>query len=199
MLNGKKYAIIQKSEETMYNLLTSYSFVLDIAFFVIILIGLVVGVARGFIKGVCKWAGTIASVFLAVTFCNPFQRTLDGWFSLTQVLMNAINNEKLAGWLALAISFLIILIGAKLGFWLLGKIGTALVEKIKVFATINRLLGGILGLLESLVLIFLLLMICKWINAEVVNEFIYGSTIVSKIYGWEWFQWASTLPFLPGR
>lgn len=183
----------------MYNLLTSYSFVLDIAFFVIILIGLVVGVARGFIKGVCKWAGTIASVFLAVTFCNPFQRTLDGWFSLTQVLMNAINNEKLAGWLALAISFLIILIGAKLGFWLLGKIGTALVEKIKVFATINRLLGGILGLLESLVLIFLLLMICKWINAEVVNEFIYGSTIVSKIYGWEWFQWASTLPFLPGR
>ena len=181
----------------MLNLLSSTAIALDITFFVIILIFLLVGVARGFIKGVCKWAGTIVSGVLAFTFCNPFQRLLDDWFSLTQALAGALNNEKAAGIIALVISFLIILVGAKLTFWALGKIGTALVKKIKVFGAINAMLGGILGLAEALVVIFLLLMICKWINVAEVNEFILESSIVGKIYQWEWFEWASTLPFIP--
>ena len=181
------------------NLLVSSSVALDIAFFVIILLGLLIGTARGFVKGICKWAGTIASIFVAFTFCNAFQATLDGWFGLTGALAGAINNEKIAGWIALAISFLILLVGTKLLAWLLGKLGTALVDRIKLFNVINRFCGGILGLFEAMVLIFLLLMVCKWIGAAQIDAFINSSSIVSKIYNWDWFEWAATLPFLPSR
>lgn len=178
------------------NLLASSAVTLDIVFFVIAALGLLFGVIRGFVKCVFKWAGLVGSVFLAFTFCNPFQRTLDSWFGLTEALVNSLNNETFGGWLALIISFLIILIGANILAWVLGKIGTILVERIKVFGVINKVLGGIWGLFEALVLVFLVLMIFHWINIETVNEFILESSVVGKIYGSEWFEWAFTLPFL---
>lgn len=181
----------------MYNLLSGAAVSLDIAFFVIILLGLMFGVIRGFIKSICKWAGTIVAIFVAFTFCNAFQATLDSWFGLTTALTNALHNETLAGWIALIISFIVLLIGAKLLAWLLGKLGTALVSKVKAFDIMNRFFGGVFGLFEALVLIFFLLMVCKWISVEAVDSFIDASAIVSKIYHWEWFEWATTLPFLP--
>lgn len=179
----------------MYNLLSNAAISLDIAFFVIIFLGLLFGVIRGFIKSVCKWAGTVVAIFVAFTFCNAFQGALDEWFGLTAALVGAINNEKIAGWIALAISFVILLIGAKLLSWLLGKIGTALVDRIKAFRVINKCFGGLFGLFEALVLIFLLLMICKWISLEAVDNFIAQSSIVSKIYQWDGFDKFWTLPF----
>lgn len=184
-----------KEATFLYNLLSNAAVSLDIAFFVIILLGLLFGVIRGFIKSVCKWAGTIIAIFVAFTFCNAFQGALNEWFGLTGALVNVLNNEKLAGWIALAISFVILLAGAKLLAWLLGKIGTALVNKVKAFNVINKLFGGLFGLFEALVLIFFLLMICKWISLEVVDNFIAQSSIVGKIYEWEWFEKATTLPW----
>ena len=180
----------------MYNLLSSNAAIsLDIAFFVIIFFGLLFGVIRGFIKSVCKWAGTVVAIFIAFTFCNAFQGALDEWFGLTGALISAINNEKLAGWIALAISFIILLIGAKLLAWILGKVGTALVDRVKAFSMINKFLGGLFGLFEALVLIFLLLMICKWISVEAIDNFMAQSSIVGRIYQWEWFEKFWTLPF----
>ena len=98
----------------MYNLLSNAAVSLDVAFFVIIFLGLLFGVIRGFIKSVCKWAGTIVAIFVAFTFCNAFQGALDQWFGLTGALISAINNEKIAGWIALAISFIALLVGAKI-------------------------------------------------------------------------------------
>lgn len=178
------------------HLLVSPAVSVDITFFVIILLGILIGTLRGFIKGICKIAGTILSIFVAFTFCNAFRATLDSWFALTPKMATAFHNATLAGWASLVLSFIILLIGTKLLAWLCGKIGTVLVEKVKVFRTINRGLGGILGLFEALVLIFLLLMVCKWISAAEIDEFLCSSTVVGKIYQWEWFEWAATLPFL---
>ena len=177
------------------NLLASSAVALDIAFFVIMAIGLLFGVVRGFVKCVFKWAGLVGSVFLAFTFCNAFQRTLDEWFGLTEALISSINNETLGGWLSLIISFFIILIGANLIAWIVGALGTLLVQRVKVFGVINKVLGGVWGLFEAPVLVFLLLMICGWINSDAINGFILESSIVGKIYASDWFEWAVTLPF----
>ena len=40
----------------------------DAVFFAILALGLLIGLIRGFVKSVCKLAGTIVSIFIAFTF-----------------------------------------------------------------------------------------------------------------------------------
>ncbi|MBR7186591.1 MAG: CvpA family protein [Clostridia bacterium] len=168
-------------------LASSYAWILDVAFFAIIVLGLVFGTARGFVKSVCKLAGTIFSVIIAVFFCTPLAGALEEWFSLTTLISNAIGSENVGGWITIAISFLSLIAAVKLGTWLLGAIGKGLIERSKVLNAIDRFLGGVLGVIEALLLIFILLLVCNWTNFAVVNEFIAESTVVSVIYESEWF------------
>ena len=177
------------------NLLASSAWVLDVAFIVILLFGILFGTWRGFVKGVCKLAGTVFAIFVAFTFCNAFKNSLESAFGLTSAIAAGVG-ETVANWLSIAISFVLLFIIVKLGAWLLGKLGTALVNKVGFFRLINRILGGILGLVQALLLIFLILTICYWVGAESVNTFIGQSSIVKTIYEWEWFQWAAQFNFL---
>lgn len=187
------------------NLLTagqSSAWILDVVFFVILLLGLLFGAWRGFIKGVCKLAGTIFALFVAFTFCNPFKNSLENWFGMTTAIANGLGGTEVAvtaaSWLSIAISFVLLFIIVKLLSWLLGKIGTGIAEKSTIFSKLNRLLGGILGLAEGLFLIFLLLTICYWIPSESLHAFIGESTIVGRIFEWDAFQWAAQFQFLNG-
>ncbi len=65
------------------NLLASSAWVLDVAFIVILLFGILFGTWRGFVKGVCKLAGTVFAIFVAFTFCNAFKNSLESAFGLT--------------------------------------------------------------------------------------------------------------------
>ncbi len=177
------------------NLLASSAWILDVVFFVILILGILFGSWAGFVRGVCKLAGTIFAIFVAVTFCNAFKNSLESAFGMTTAIANGVG-ETVANWLSLIISFVLLFLIVKVGSWLLGKIGTALVNKVSVFRYINRILGGLLGLAEALFLIFLLLTICYWINAEAINNFIAQSSIVNAIYHWEWFQWAANFNFM---
>lgn len=177
------------------NLLASGAWALDVAFVVILLLGILFGAWRGFIKGLCKLAGTFVAIFVAFTFCNAFKNTLESAFGLTSAMAGGIG-ETAASWVSIIISFLALFLITKVGAWLLGTIGKLLVDKVKAFAAIDRFLGGLLGLAEALVLIFLLLSICTWINVEAVNSFIGESSIVKAIYEWEWFRWAANFNFL---
>ena len=176
------------------------SWILDVLFFLLIIIGILCGVRRGFIAGVCKLAGTILSVAVGVLFCNALSGQLEVWFGMTSALTGAIGHETIAGWISIAISFLILLIVTKLGAWLLGVFGTFLAEKIKLFSLINKLCGGLLGLFKSLVLIFLLLTACywltQWLNLTALESFINQSTVVGVIFRWEWFIELAQFHFL---
>ena len=173
---------------------------LDVAFFVILLLGALIGTWRGFIKGVCKLAGTFFSLFVAVTFCNAFKNTLESWFGLTSALANAFGGTQTgitaAGWVSIAISFVALFILVKLLSWLLGQVGTSLVERFSVCKKINRFLGTILGLVEGAILIFLLLTICYWIPSESLHAYIGQSTIVGAIFNWDAFIWAAEFSFI---
>ncbi len=180
----------------------SSAWILDVVFFVILLLGLLFGTWRGFIKGVCKLAGTIFALFVAFTFCNPFKNTLENWFGMTTAIANGMGGTDVAvtaaSWLSIAIAFVLLFVIVKLLSWILGKVGTAAAERSDFFGKINRLLGGILGLAEGLILIFLLLTICYWIPSESLHAFIGESSVVGRIFEWDAFQWAAQFQFLNG-
>ena len=167
--------------------------VLDVVFFAVILIALTIGVWRGFIKGICKIAGTVFAIVFSVCFCVPMENSLESTFGMTTALSNAIGATA-GGWIAVVLSFLILVVIIKLGAWLLGKLGTALVNRFAPLKTVNKLLGGLLGLVKALVLILLLLAVLKWIGLASVDEFIASSSIVKHIYQWNWFARAMQFP-----
>jgi uncharacterized membrane protein required for colicin V production len=165
-----------------------------------LILGIFLGARRGFVAGVCKLAGTIFALAVAFAFCNSFQVTLEGWFGLTTALAGAIGNEKIAGFLAIGISFFVLLTVVKIGAWLIGKFGTALVEKARPLAIVNCFLGGLLGILKAAIVAFLLLTACKylidWLHLQAMYDFITSSTVVGAIFQWEWFLEATTFSFL---
>lgn len=55
----------------------------------------------------------------------------------------------LAKWIAIAISFVLLLILVKLGVSILSHALTGAVESVKPLAVINQLLGGVLGLAKT--------------------------------------------------
>lgn len=177
------------------NLLAANAWAIDVAFVLILVLGILFGTWSGFIRGICKIAGTVFAIFVAFTFCNAFKNSLESAFGLTSAIAAGVG-DTFANWLSIIISFVLLFLIVKLGSWLLGKVGTALVDKVSVFRYINRILGGILGLAEALILIFLILTICYWLNIDAVNSFIGQSSLVKAIYEWDWFQWAAQFNFM---
>ena len=163
------------------------SWILDVLFFVLIIAGILFGVKNGFINGVCKIAGTILAIAVAVLFSNGFAQGV----GLSTALGNAIGNARIGGWIAVAISFVILAVLTKLATWLLGKLGTFLAERVKTFDLLNKLFGGLLGLFQALIVIFILLAICYWIavmgNVTPMRNFIESSTVVGAIFRWQFF------------
>lgn len=167
------------------------NWILDVIFFVVLITGMLIGVKRGFIVGVCKVAGTVLSIAMGVLFCNGMALLLENWFGMTTALTNAINNATIAGFISVGIGFLIVFTLSKLGTWLLGRLGTALANSVKIFDVLNRLFGGLLGLFEALVFSFLILTLCYWLDQwftiPQLVEFIENSSVIGAIFKWDWF------------
>ncbi len=164
----------------------------DVIFCVLLGVGLIIGTMVGFVKGICKIAGTVFSVVGAVAFCVPLHNSLT---AITNAMAGALG-YAIAEVLCIVISFIILLVGIKLLAWLLGKLLTALIEKFKPFAVVNRCLGGLLGLFEAFLLAFVILALCRLINADGIMQFLASSKVVGGIYRTGWFQWAASLQFL---
>ena len=82
------------------NLLASSAWILDVAFILILLLGILFGTWAGFIRGVCKLAGTIFAIFVALTFCNAFKNSLESAFGLTSAIASGVVPDRQAGRLA---------------------------------------------------------------------------------------------------
>ena len=177
-------------------LASSSAWILDVVFFALILLGILFGVWRGFVKQVCKIAGWIFSLVVAFIFCVSFKNQLNAWFGMEAAISAGVKNATIGGWISIAISFVSLAILVRLLAWLFGILGTKLVEMSKVLTAINKVLGGILGAFTAMMTIFFLLAICRWIPSGGLHDFISSSTVVGKIFNWQWF-W-DTATRLPG-
>ncbi len=171
----------------MNQLLAAGSWALDVVFFLLLIVGTLVGVKRGFIKGVLKMAGTIFAVVVAVTFCVSFQQTLEKWFGTTTALNNAIR-APFGGWIMVALCFILLLLLVKVGAKLLGALGTKLVNKYEPFRIVNMVLGGILGAFKIFMIIILILAIFRLIPAPSLHDFISSSKVVGAIFNADWID-----------
>ena len=182
------------------NVLAAGDWIFDAVFFVLLLLGMLIGCWRGFVKGVCKLAGTIFALFVAVTCCNAFKNSLESWFGMTSAIAKGFGATDAAytaaSWVSVAIAFVLLFLLVKVLSWLLGNVGKGLVERSKALTTVDRILGALLGLLQAVLLIFLLLTICYWIPSESLHESIRQGGVVGAIYDWKWFQWAAEFRFL---
>lgn len=73
-----------------YSLLAASGWVLDLAFFLILILGTAFGAYKGFVAGVCKLAGKIFSVVFAFVFCVSFAGFLETCFHMTTAITNGI-------------------------------------------------------------------------------------------------------------
>ena len=150
-------------------LLSSGSWVVDLMFFLILVLGTALGAYRGFVSGVCKLAGKIASLIFAFVFCISFANFLETCFHMTSAIADGIagsiaKNELYAQPLTTNIS------GAELeGFlggmelngiatWLMLR-SFARVELIPAGTTPAMMLGSILAKWISVVIAFILLIL----------------------------------------
>ena len=175
-------------------LAASNAWILDIVFFVLLLGGLIGGIACGFVRGICKIAGTVFSLIVAFFFCNQFCALLEGWFGLTTKLAGAIGSANLAYWIMVVCSFIVLAVLVRLLAWLLGKIGKALVESSTALNVVDRVLGGVLGALEMMILLLLVMLLFRWLAIDAVDAYIAQSWVVSKIYMGNWLDWIAAFP-----
>lgn len=231
-------------------LLLSGGVILDIVFFVLLVLGLLFGVSRGFVRSICKWAGTLFAVVFALVFCVSFANWLEGAFGMTSAIAKGLTNtfsdpayttpigtsvsgaeigstlesmgvswfwvwiiglgfggvevipigttaammigSVLAKWIAIAISFVLLGLLIKIGAAIIGRVLTGVIDRVPVMRTVNKVLGGILGLAQMLLLIFVLLALCSWLPLGAVHEFLSSSTVVGGIYNSEWFAQATS-------
>ena len=164
----------------------SAAVVIDIVFFVLILGGILLGVWRGFAKSICKLAGTIFSLIIAVTFCIAFANVLADW-GLTTAISDGVKNSTVGWWLTVAISFVALIVIVRLGAWGFGTLAKALVHKSKTLGRVDRVLGGLLGLIEIFCGILFLLAVFNWIPSDGLHEFIGNSTVVGALFRSNWF------------
>lgn len=223
-------------------LLASSGWILDLAFFLILLFGVALGIRKGFISGVCHFAGWIFSIAFAIFFCISFANFLENVFGMTTAIsdglvkrftkneafnvdISGINLEEalaeanvwkvvasailkgisgaevpegttiamliapvVANWIAIAISFVLLVILIRIGAVILDKLFSGIADSVKPLRIVNHFLGGILGLFKGAILIFILLAVCNWISAEAIDGYILSSNIVGKIYTSDWFQ-----------
>lgn len=227
-------------------LLSSVSWIADVAFFVIVIGGLLYGVKKGFISGICKLAGTLFAIVFALFFCVSFEAFLERMFGMTSaisdglvgafskigafgvdisgqnletalaeagvpafladIVVNAFAEMQIpegttiamlispvvAHWIAVVISFVLLVILIKLGTWLIDKIFSGIAESVKPIRILNRFLGGILGLAKALIFVFIVLAICSLIGNESINAYLQESAVVGKIYTSDWFTAATS-------
>ena len=175
-------------------LLAAGAWVADVLFFVIFILGILLGVWRGFIKGICKIAGTVFSVIVAVTFCVAMQASMERSFGTTTAINEAIG-APFGEWIMVALCFILLVVIVKVGCWLLGKFGSAIVESCAPAKIVNMVLGGILGAFKAFIVIFVLLAIMNWIPSDSLHEFLSSSSVVGAIFDSQWFIDATHMTF----
>lgn len=223
------------------------SWILDLVFFLLLILGTAYGVYKGFVGGILKLTTIWFALIFAFLFCVGFSGFLETCFGMTTAIARgiegAISKNELykaaigadtpgadiaavlegmnidgiarwfisisfgkmesvpaeatpammiasitAKWISIAISFVALVLIIKFGSLLIKLIFRAIASGVKPLRVIDQILGGILGLAESLILIFILMLIMNWLPVASLHEFISSSAVVGKIFASGWFQ-----------
>lgn len=228
-------------------LLAANGWIIDLVFFLILVLGTALGTHRGFVAGICKLAGKVASLIFAFLFCVAFANFLETCFHMTSAITSGIagsiaKNEiyaagiaqdisgaelnavladmnisfiprwfikisfarvelipagttaatliasVLAKWISIVISFILLILFARLGIRLIAKLFKKVRDHFAPLKLVDQILGAFLGFAKACILIFVILAICNWLPIDAVHAYIESSNIAGKIAASEWFH-----------
>ena len=161
-------------------LLASAGWILDLVFFLTLILGTALGAYKGFIAGVCKLAGKVVSIIFAVMFCVSFANFLELCFHMTTGITNGIA-ASLAKNEVYAIGLPVDVAGAEIGTaletfgvsaiprWIIGRSFTS-VALIPAGTTAATLLGSVLAKWISIVIAFVLLIIILRLGVLMIGK-----------------------------
>lgn len=123
---------------------------------IIILLFLLFGAYRGFSKGLVIEIATLAGLALGVFIAVKYASFTEG------ILQDFLNiSSKYISYIALAITFVIVVVGV----YILGKLLTKLVDVISL-GLANKLLGTLFGMVKYFIIVCILLMIVGALNEK---------------------------------
>ena len=167
---------------------------LDIVLGAILLISIVIGLWKGFFDSLLGLVSTGLALVVGFTCAKPASAfiakfiDLPAWIDglLSKVIENpdqivslfgndslALKRMELANFLAIVLSGIIVFLVVKIGIWLLAKLFDSVVESSSIGSGLNKLLGGIFGLVKGGAMVIVILLLCSIICGS-------GITIISN-------------------
>ncbi|RSL32213.1 CvpA family protein [Salibacterium salarium] len=160
---------------------------LSLLLLLILLVSFFVGLRRGFILQLIHLVSFFVALFIAFYFYQDLSEYLRLWLPYPEissdgdgVVSMAVASFDLESVYYSGISFFLLFFVAKI---LLQIIGSMLdfVTKLPVLKTLNRWLGGVLGLVETYLILFILLITAALMPIEMLQNAIADSWVANAI------------------
>lgn len=158
---------------------------LNILLIFILFIGLTVGLKRGFILQAIHFISWFIAFFVAAMYYKDLAIRLNLWIpyptlgdnTALQILLDSVNAEAAFYY---GISFFIIFIAVKIVLQIIGSM-LDFVANIPIIRPLNLWAGGILGFIETYLIVFVLLYMAALLPIEQVQTAIEQSSIAKGI------------------
>jgi len=154
---------------------------IDIVLGAILIVFVVIGLWKGFFDSILGLISTAIAVVVGITCAKPATGfinkiiNLPNWFEgllgkaiadgeVIKLFGNnnlAFDKTQLANFLAVVATGIILFLITKIGIWLIAKLFDSVVESNTIGSGLNKLLGGIFGLLRGGVIVIVILLLCS--------------------------------------
>lgn len=157
---------------------------LDLAIIIILLLGFLVGLKRGFILQLIHLLGFVVAFIVAYMYYDKLSPKLTLWVPYPSFGESTIkllfDNGNLEDAYYRAIAFVVIFFAVKITLQIIGSM-LDFVANLPILKTLNIWAGGILGLIEVYLIIFILLYIAALLPIEAVQGPLADSSVAKAI------------------
>ena len=158
---------------------------LDIILLVILLMGIAIGLRRGFILQLIHITGFIVAFIVAYLYYDELAPKLELWVPFP-VIGESSSFDMLFETIGLdnayynAIAFIILFFGAKIIWQIFGSM-LDFIAQFPILKQLNRWGGGILGFLETYLITFILIYVAALLPIQTVQESLQGSFLATAM------------------
>ncbi|MDV2581168.1 CvpA family protein [Alkalibacillus haloalkaliphilus] len=156
---------------------------LDIILLILLILGFLIGLKRGFILQLMHLAGFVVAFIVARLYYEDLAGLLELWIPNPNTADEhfwgtLISGSGLVDAFYNGVAFIIIFIIVKILMQVLANM-LDFVSNIPILSSINNLLGSIFGLIEMYVIVFVVLFLLSLVSVDFVQDFIQDSSIAS--------------------
>ncbi|MRX71796.1 hypothetical protein GJU40_06345 [Bacillus lacus] len=158
---------------------------LDVGILIILIMGTLVGLRRGFFLQIVHLAGFVAAYFVAYRYSGELAPKLTLWipypnFGEGSSIISFFSGDNLEAAYYRAIAFVILFIGTKILMQIIGSM-LDFVTMLPILKQLNRAAGALLGFVEIYLILFILLFIAGLLPIQGVQAAMNSSTLADLI------------------